>query len=160
MANHNHGVRGGEPGNGDMPNVQEIDYIRVNVGKAVKSPPVKNTLIDQPGTRRGRGTIYGKGGVTRVCCCQPTAGERCSPSEPKPGPMTPCSGRGKEGTSTCRPSIASSEQPPPGQGYRSMYRRIGSDIHMPATASTEGRRCLSCSRGWDTPASLQRRSTF
>ena len=71
------------------------------------------------------------------------------------------SDRVKAGTSTHQPSTASSKQPPPGQGYRSMYRRIGSDIHMPATASTEARRrCLSCSKDSDTPASPQRRSTF
>ena len=90
---------------------QEIGYIRVNVGKAVKSPPVKNTLAErimaeadtmrmialEPASRNralltllyggglriseacglrwrdlsardeaGQGTIYGKGGVTRV----------------------------------------------------------------------------------------------
>ena len=130
---------------------QEIGYIRVNVGKAVKSPPVKNTLaerimaeadtmrmialepasrnralltllyggglrrsvgfagaISRPATtRQGRGPSMARAASPAWCCCQPTPGERCNPSEPRPAAMIPCSGRGKEGTSTCRLSIAS-----------------------------------------------------
>ena len=50
------------------------------------------------------------------------------------------SDRAKAGTSIHPLSTASSKPPPLGLGFRSMSRRIGSDIHMPATASTAGRR--------------------